>query len=873
MKLHYKVFLNSMFMLFALLSTVKSYGQTKEGVITINTKEGHPIKVGSSGFNVRIADKSWNYTHPDFRKAVHQLKPGWLRYFSGTMGDAFSSATGLYDIDYAMMFDHPKQYLKGYRFTQVKGPHRITDLYDLLGEINGKLIITVNGFSETPEMTRELARFCKNNNIEVATWQFCNEPYFYVPHRGRYWWNNGYDYAAKMKPHADAIKEIFPDAFLALNFTWDGIWGFMKEINDYQKEHGAYWNVFSKHSYAPHIGKKEELQQAYKRGNTKLIEATSAKAMQEIEDYASKDIPMVITEFGVWNKPLNGIYSSIYNIEYVMRQLQHTNTWFVGAHEVSSKYEPEKNINAQIEQAFKNRASLKTDSIPTGIHKTLEGKAYELYHEVTNNADFIFNSNIKNGAIAPGLNEAKEKGCFSQAYRGVNGYNYVVFTNRTNDTKDYKIVIDGNPISERINVTYLTADSLKVLNTAKKTKLVTNGKINIAPFSLTIAKWKSSKKTKPQKPTLYKGEIDEEGIRLTWGKVSNAEKYNIYFREESEALQQKISVTDTTVNSIEIEKLKKGATYFFKMVAENNQGSSTFSNQITLKNSIPKRPEIFKTSRRNTTATIFWKSVPNVLAYKLRHINTKTNEVTILNTNNVFGFRVEGLAYNIPYQFSVAGYNGHGLSDFSEPVTLVLSDKVPLSPRNISAQRNEEGTVSIHWIEQDSIHPQTTYNVYRGEQLHQYKKIAKDITGNNFEDTSTEKGKIYYYTIKAETSAGESNFYPNIASLYPENKEYSIEITSVEKQKNGYLLRVEFSNLLLTKDEYSFGVQLENISYLTVEETTVEGENMKLNASNFMVFIPDEKLAKRSKYSIKAFINTSDKNYTGKLSGKYILTD
>ena len=92
-----------------------SFSQENKEVINIDTKNGHAIKIGSSGFNVRIADKSWSYLHPDFRKVVHLLKPGWLRYFSGTMGDAFSSATGQYDIDYAMMFDHYKQYLKGYK--------------------------------------------------------------------------------------------------------------------------------------------------------------------------------------------------------------------------------------------------------------------------------------------------------------------------------------------------------------------------------------------------------------------------------------------------------------------------------------------------------------------------------------------------------------------------------------------------------------------------------------------------------------------------------------------------------------------------------------------------------------------------------------
>lgn len=861
--------------LLLLLTTIffgMSCSKKEAGVINIDTKKGHAIKIGSSGFNVRIADKSWSYLHPDFRKAVHQLKPGWLRYFSGTMGDAFSSATGQYDVDYAMMFDHPKQYLKGYRFTAIKGPHRIIDLYDLLSEINGKLIITINGFSETPEMTRELARFCKNNNIEVATWQFCNEPYFYVPHRERYWWNNGYDYAVKMKPHADAIKEVYPDAFLTLNSTWDGIWGFMKEINSYQKENGAYWNVFSKHSYAPHTGKKETLEAAYKRANTKLLEATSPKAMQEIEDYNWKDVPMVITEFGVWNKPLNGIYSSIYNIEYVMRQLQHINTWYVGAHEVSSKYSPKKNINNEIENAFKNGLKLNTDSILTGINKHLEGKAYEIYHKVTNNSDFIFNTNVTDGFTAPGLKNAVETGFFTQAYRGINGYDYLVFTNRTKESKDFDIKIDGTPLDKEIEVEYITAASLKVQNTEIQKASFNKGKINIPSYSLTIAKWKSKLVTKPAKPTIYKGEVKAESIKLTWGAIENVEKYIMYFGEDPKDLNQKIEIKGNSKNTIEITNLKKQSAYYFKMIAENEQGKSEFSNQIFVKNSKPETPAIFKTSRRNNTATIFWKSVPNTTGYQLKYVDVNTGKEFITEANNVFGYRVEGLKYNNLYQFSVASYNGIGVSKFSEPKTLILSEKVPLSPRNVSAISNEDNSVSVKWIAQDTVHPETTYNVYRGEELHQFKKIASGIKTTSYRDNSIKKDKVYYYTVKAETSVGESNFYPNTATLVTSKDKFSIEITDIKKEKEGYLLKVVFKNIALNGD-YSYGIKLENISYLTVEEQLVKGRNLSNNMKTFEVFLAYSALNKNSKYAIKAYINTNGKSIYSKLPNKIIKTD
>ncbi|MEP2169381.1 MAG: fibronectin type III domain-containing protein [Polaribacter sp.] len=853
------------------ITTQLSFSQNNNGVISINTTKGHAIKIGSSGFNVRIADKSWSYLHPDFRKAVHQLKPGWLRYFSGTMGDAFSSATGHYDLDYAMMFDHPKQYLKGYRFLEVKGAHRIIDLYQLLSEINGKLVITINGFSETPEMTRELARFCKNNNIEVATWQFCNEPYFYVPHRERYWWNDGYDYAAKMKPHADAIKEIYPDAFLALNNTWDGIWGFMKEINSYQKEQGAYWNVFSKHSYAPHTGRKESVEKAYKRANTKLLEATSEKAMQEIEDYTSKDIPMVITEFGVWNRPLNGIYSSIYNIEYVMRQLKHTNTWYVGAHEVSSKYAPKKSINNQIEEAFKNGTKLNTDSILTGINKTLEGKAYEIYHDVTNHSDFIFDSNVTNGFKAPGLKKAIETGFYTQAYRGINGYDYLVFTNRTKESKDFDIKIDGHQLNKKIEVNYISADSIKVKNTEIKNVTFKKGKINIPSFSVSVAKWKSKLVTKPANPTIYKGEVNQEGIKLTWGPIENVKKYIINYNEvSSDVIKQiKVSAKET---SIEINNLKKGVAYNFKMSAENKEGVSEFSNQMIITNSAPKRPEIFKISRRNNTATIFWKSVANAKGYKIKYLNKNTGKENLVETNNVFGYRLKGLDYNVPYVFSVVAYNGIGLGDFSNTKTVSLSKKVPFSPKNVSAIRQPDGSVSVKWIEQDSILPETTYTIYRGLELHKYAKIASGIKKPFFKDTSAKQDVIYFYTVKAETSVGESNFYPNTATLFNSSDEYSIKIKKIEKQKKGYLLKVKFKNILLD-GEYSYGVKIENISYLTVEENKIEGRNLSKKTNTFEVFIPNSKLNKKSKYALKAFVNTNGKSLFSKLPHRNIKTD
>lgn len=831
----------------------------QQNKLNIQMKKGHAIELGSSGFNVRIADKIWNYTHPDFRKAVHELRPGWLRYFSGTMGDAFNTATGQYDLDYAYMFDKSKQYLIGHQFTEIKGPHRISDLYALLGEINGKLIVTVNAFSETPEITRELVRFIKNNDIEVELWQFCNEPYFYVPHRERYWWNNGRDYAAKMKPHADEILKVFPEANLALNFTWDGIWGFMKEINQYQRENGAFWNTFSKHSYAPHVGRKESVADAYRRGNTKLLEATGKRAMAEIEAYTEEGIPMAITEFGVWNRSLNGIYSSVYNIEYVMRQLQHPNTRFVGAHEVSNKYVPEKNLDHLVIQAFEEGRKLNTDSLSTGVKKTLEGKAFEIFHRVTNNVDWIYPVQIEDGFEVPGLKGQVHEAGFAQAYSGVDGYDYLVVTNRSEKSGDFQITLDGTPLKKKLETHFISAPDISRQDAEIQSESKLEGEVLIRPFSITVIRWKSRLPQVPSKPRIYDLSVTEKGVKVDWGPIPNVDEYHIVYGTNSKNLNKSIKVSVGT--SMEIEKVERNQRYFFAIYAENYQGKSEASKIVSIINDTPKSPKLFKTAIRDNSATIMWQSVPFANGYLLKYVSN-AGEETVIDVKNVFGYRVEGLEFNKPYEFSVASYNGMGKSAFSKAVTIIPKKNIPFSPRNVSAKETKNQAIKISWVPNKLNPEQTEYIVLRGKKPHEFEVLEEGVKENSFLDTNIDPGKKYFYTVKAKTEGGESNFYPNIATPIELSDAYTIEITNVIEGDSEYHFEIEYQNVHL--DGYhSMGLVYNNISYLNVEETKITAVREDKNRSKFEVVIPKNKLRKGSRYAIKPYINTNGKDLFG----------
>ena len=62
-------------------------------------------------------------------------------------------------------------------------------------------------------------------------------------------------------------------------------------------------------------------------------------------------------------------------------------------------------------------------------------------------------------------------------------------------------------------------------------------------------------------------------------------------------------------------------------------------------------------------------------------------------------------------------------------------------------------------------------------------------------------------------------------TAFGKDEKYSIDIVGIEKQKDGFLSKVEFKNILLD-GEYTYGVKIENISYLTVEEQLIQGRNI-----------------------------------------------
>ncbi|WNJ16910.1 fibronectin type III domain-containing protein [Pontibacter sp. G13] len=830
--------------------------------VAIDTRAGHPLTPGASGYNVRIADKVWSYTHPDFLQAVDTLRPGWLRYFSGTMGDAFSAATGMYDYDYLKQMSKQGQYLRGHAFTQMKGPHRVYDLYQVLGRVRGKLVVTINGFTETPDIAGELARFCRNHHIEVEGWQFCNEPYFYVPHRERYWWNDGYDYARKMKPYADSIRSVIPDAKLALNYTWDGIWGFGKEIYRYQQDHGRYWDVFSKHSYAPHIGNPETWETAFPRGNTKLLQVTAPAAMQQIEDYTWKGAPLLITEFGVWNRALSGLYGSIYLVEYTLRQLAHPNAWLVGSHEISSNARPAQPRTEELMEAFRADRPLDTDTLLTGVKLSPNGLGNRLLNAMLAETDYTWAAQIDHPAMVPGMKGDTVEGMYARAFRGTAGKDYLAITNRSASAQTLSISIDGQELAGDIWATQIADEDPLNRNPQAVDMRFGDGEVLVPGHCIMILSWASGRAIQPLATRIFRAQIlDAQSVALEWWESEVGSGYLVRYGEHPNDLRHEVRISDLRQHAAVLEGLKAGATYTFQVTVLGDQLHSQPSRPLSLKLAVPEVPSIFKTARRDRTATIWWRSVPDATGYRVYLQHPTTGDIQQYDAQATFGYRIEDLEFDVPYAIWVTAYNGVGESVASEKVRIVTKEHLPIPPRNISAVETEEGFVQLRWVNQDSIHSDVKFRLLRGTVLHEFEMLAEDIQTDHFLDKTVNPDlQPYFYTVMAYNEAGETNFHPNIATVIPQDEGLKLAVKSIQATETGYSVVVEFDNIRMDGD-VDYGIALSDISYLTVEETLISGQGLPHGSKSgtFRVEIPQSQLRSGHQYAIKGYIQTNGK--------------
>ncbi|MCG8701085.1 MAG: fibronectin type III domain-containing protein, partial [Bacteroidales bacterium] len=512
-----------------------------------------------------------------------------------------------------------------------------------------------------------------------------------------------------------------------------------------------------------------------------------------------------------------------------------------------------KNKNKKILDAYKKGVDIDTDTIITGIYKDDEGKAIAIIHEAFNNSNYLWKTSMKNIALVDGLRKQRRKSVYAQAFKGVNGFDYLAVTNRSGVYHKFSVLMGNDTLNKRFYRTYMSSDTAQKKDIEVVQDTVLGEYLVVPPYSVVLVKWESGSKLVPQPSRIYKSKITNNGIDLTWWKSEIADGYKVDYGGLGEKASE-ILVNDKDSNNITVSNLQRGKSHYFVVYAINDVGISAPSDTIFIKYQKPQLTKIDRITTRDTTLTVYWKSQPGVSGYNVT-IQSENGKEKVYDAQNVFGYRVPGLQYGVKYNVFVTAYNGLGKGEPSDWKEVVCIRNRPLPPRDVSATQTIKNHNYIHWIHQDTVSANVQYRIFRGSQLHQFDLLVEGIDTNYYIDSTVSGDENFYYTVKSYTTQGECNYYPNIATVIKRDEKVNIEITSIEKMDTSYLVTVQFENILLD-GLYRFGIAVSDITYLNLEEKKFVTQ--EYDGNTFKVNIPISEVENGKRYSLKAYVATNN---------------
>jgi len=254
-------------------------------------------------------------------------------------------------------------------------------------------------------------------------------------------------------------------------------------------------------------------------------------------------------------------------------------------------------------------------------------------------------------------------------------------------------------------------------------------------------------------------------VTLSWGAVSSATSYNVYYATSSGV---------TTANGTKIANAKTplvqtgltaSTTYYYIVTAVNSTGESAASVQVaattlpaTPAPTAPIAPTGVSATGGANQATITWPAVSGASSYNIYWSATagvtKTNGTKVAAATSPYV--KTALSAGTTYYFIVTAVNSVGESAASTQVSATTNappPTVPAAPTGVSATGGAN-QVSISW---NAVAGATSYNIYWSTASGVTTAGTKITAATSpYVQTGLAAGTTYYYIVTAVNAAGQS---------------------------------------------------------------------------------------------------------------------
>jgi hypothetical protein len=467
--------------------------------INIDITQPTPLNPNFSGFNYEGAASYEPYDYK-FNGVAAQLSPGWIRYPGGIVSDSFDWQTGL-------MFTSPTTGIGLFSATPFystleasvgelagKGGQQFLDVGRQAILLGAQLIVVINGYTDTPADAAALATLAQANNIPVAVWELCNEPYFFEG----VFFQSGNDYASKMEPFRNAIKNVDSSAVVALFFSDPGsqrpAWD--KSVASYTPQ---YWDAITYHFYGAETS-GTSFDQWMADENANLYSDSARYVTTYVAPLNPAGTKFLVSEFNPTGGDLGNnpsltdgtLYGAIYAAEYIMRMSTVPSVLHVGMHALSSTYGVNANNRhaSDVQNAYNAGTSIDTATLDYGFFPSAQAEGVAILNGILRNATQVYSTTVTGGATVAATGLSPIPALYAQGYANAAGYQSLVITNKSATVHEVTVNLNGSAVAGSLPLTFITGTDPSTTNTSTTDLPVTiqfsssSNPIPVPPYSV-----------------------------------------------------------------------------------------------------------------------------------------------------------------------------------------------------------------------------------------------------------------------------------------------------------------------------------------------------------------------------------------------------
>jgi RHS repeat-associated protein len=326
-------------------------------------------------------------------------------------------------------------------------------------------------------------------------------------------------------------------------------------------------------------------------------------------------------------------------------------------------------------------------------------------------------------------------------------------------------------------------------------------------------------------------------VALTWGTVTNATGYNLYYRKSSDTTALKVDVKNSTSHTV--TGLLNGVSYTFYVKPYNTYGESVFTPKTvtaTPQSEIekPQAPKLESVRIYGGKIILSWAEVIGAAEYKV-YWKDDLNNTNSVKVGNSLRYEIVNLPVGRTYYFAVSAINSAGESGFSNELNVRVPFPAPVAPVLLKAIEGD-GSVDLFWTSSENT---SGYKIKYGNVSGQYSEIIDAGDTENRHINGLQNGQMYFFCVSAYNDDAESACSNELSAL-PLGHVPTLYIKNAQYNEGGQITHIEYGNGDVTDYTYnSLNLRVMQIRTVNKNGTALQDLQYEYDAVGNIVKITD----------------------------------